>query len=144
MNLEEPLNSPKYDIADQHVKKLHNGYELDVKRSSSGHVFTNFPSTNQRVFSTKYNVILFILICWSARKWEKMPCLNNKEFVVVFQLRNIGEKIRKFVLGKFVKTCHELNNRERKSCQYKNFAPMSNAQTNPSRTFEPNCSFKFV
>ena len=32
MNLEEPLNSPKYDIADQHVKKLHNGYELDVKR----------------------------------------------------------------------------------------------------------------
>ena len=100
MNLEEPLNSPKYDIADQHVKKLHNGYELDVKRSSSGHVFTNFPSTNLRVFSTKYNVILFILICWSAQKWEKMPCLNNKEFVVVvFQLRNIGEKIRRFVFG---------------------------------------------
>ena len=46
MNLEEPLNSPKYDIADKHVKKLHNGYELDVKRSSSGHVLTNFPSTN--------------------------------------------------------------------------------------------------
>ena len=77
MNLEEPLNSPKYDIADQHVKKLHNGYELDVKRSSSGHVFTNFPSTNLRIFSTKYYVILFILICSKVRK---MPCLTNKNF----------------------------------------------------------------
>ena len=73
-----------------------------------------------------------------------MAFLINTEFVCFFQLRNIGEKIRKFVLGKLMKTCHEFNNRQRKSCQYKNFAPMSNAQTNPSRTFEPNCPFKFV
>ena len=26
------------------------------------------------------------------------------------QLKNIGEKIRRFVFGKFVKTCHELDN----------------------------------
>ena len=32
------------------------------------------------------------------------------------QLRNIGEKIRRFVFKKFVKTCHELDNRsERKA-----------------------------
>ena len=28
-----------------------------------------------------------------------------------FQLRNIGEKIRRFVFGKFVKTCRDLYNR---------------------------------
>ena len=38
---------------------------------------------------------------------KKTPFLSNKDF---FQLRNIGEKIRRFVLGKFVKTCHELDN----------------------------------
>ena len=29
----------------------------------------------------------------------------------LFQLRNIGEEIRRFVFGKFVETCRELNNR---------------------------------
>ena len=33
-----------------------------------------------------------------------MPFLTNKK------PRNIGEKIRRFVFGKFVKTCHELDN----------------------------------
>ena len=74
MNLEEPLNSPKYDIADKHVKKLHNGYELDVKRSSSGHVLTNFPSTNLRIFSTKYYVKYYLFLFAEMLKSEK-ECL---------------------------------------------------------------------
>ena len=86
MNLEEPLNSPKYNIADQHVKKLLNGYELDVKRSSSGHDFTNFPNTNLRIFSTKYYVHLV------KSKLRKMPCLTNKEFVFFFNWEILGEK----------------------------------------------------
>ena len=38
-----------------------------------------------------------------------MSFLPNKEFVCFFQLRNMGEKIRRFVFGKFVKKCRELD-----------------------------------
>ena len=41
-----------------------------------------------------------------------MPFLTNinKKCGFLFQLRNIGEKIRKFIFGKFVITCRELDN----------------------------------
>ena len=32
MNLEEPLNSSKYDICEKHIKKLPNGFDLTVKK----------------------------------------------------------------------------------------------------------------
>ena len=41
---------------------------------------------------------------------QLLAFLTNKEFVFFFQLRNIGEKIRRFVFKKFVKTCREFDN----------------------------------
>ena len=38
-----------------------------------------------------------------------MPFLTNNKFLFFFQLKNIGEKIRRFVFEKFVITCRELN-----------------------------------
>ena len=80
--------------------------ESSVYRSSSRHVFTNFPNTNLWIFPTKYYVI-FIFIFSNAQDWDKN---SFQGFSFLFQLRNIGEKIRRFIFGKFVKTCHELNN----------------------------------
>ena len=40
-------------------------------------------------------------------KTEKIILRN---LLVFFQLTNIGEKIRRFVFGKFVKSCHEFDN----------------------------------
>ena len=37
--------------------------------SSSRHVFTNFPNTNLRIFSTKY--VVFVLIFSNPQNWEK-------------------------------------------------------------------------
>ena len=67
-------------------------------RSSSRHVFTNFPITNLQIFSTKYDMI-FVLIFSNAQNREKSSFLTNKE-CFLFQLRNICEKIRRFVFGK--------------------------------------------
>ena len=39
---------------------------------------------------------------------KKMLFLKQQGICFLFQLRNIGEKIRRFVFGKFVKTCREL------------------------------------
>ena len=43
-----------------------------------------------------------------------MPFLTNKQFVCLFNWQILVKKIRRFVLGKFVKTCHELDKRIRK------------------------------
>ena len=46
-----------------------------------------------------------------------MPYLTNKEFVFFFNLKmEIGEKICKFVFGKFVKTCRELDRSQGRIC----------------------------
>ena len=48
-------------------------------------------------------------ICFeNAQNWEKLPFLTNKEFVFFFNWELIG--ICRFVIWKFVKTFHELNN----------------------------------
>ena len=67
---------------------------------SSRNVFTNYP--NLRI-SDRYYVILQML------KTED-----------IFHLRHIGEKICRFVLGKFVKTCRELHNSRVRSEQEEN------------------------
>ena len=56
-------------------------------RSSSRHVFTNFPNTNLRIFSSNYYVIFS-----KAQNWKKLSLMTNNEIVFVFNLRNIGEK----------------------------------------------------
>ena len=48
----------------------------------------------------------------SSKLRKRMPFLTNKEFVVFFQLRNIGEKIRRLVFKRFVKTCRDLDIRK--------------------------------
>jgi hypothetical protein len=77
-------------------------------RSSSQHVSTIFPYTNLRIFSTKYYLI-FVLIFSNAQNWEESAFLYQKWICILFQLRNIGEKIRRFLLRKSVKTCRELD-----------------------------------
>ena len=80
--------------------------ESSVYRSSSRHVFTNFPNMNLGIFSTKYYVP-FVLIFSNAQNWDKRCIFWPIRFFFLFQLRNIGEKIRRFILRKFVKTCHK-------------------------------------
>ena len=50
------------------------------QRSSSWHVFTNFPNTNLRY-------VIFVLIFSNAQNWEKMPFLTNT-ICLFFQLRS--------------------------------------------------------
>ena len=50
------------------------------QRSSSWHVFTNFPITNLRY-------VIFVLIFSNAQNWEKMPFLTNT-ICLFFQLRS--------------------------------------------------------
>ena len=73
--------------------------------SSSWHVLTNFPKTNLRILSTQIlcNNCFDLLNCSKLRKQSQGICL-------FFQQTNVGEKICRFVFGKFVKTCHELDN----------------------------------
>ena len=52
----------------------------NVLWSSSWHVFTKFPKTNSRFFSTKYYVI-FVLIFSDSQNWEKCrEYLSSKKF----------------------------------------------------------------
>ena len=69
-----------------------------------------FPNTNLQFFLTN-NHVCNICLYFSQMIKIETKCLffTNKEFL--FQLRNIGEKIRRFVFEKFVKTCRELNKR---------------------------------
>ena len=59
--------------------------------------FRDFPNTNLRIFSTKYDII-FVLILSNAQNWEKKTFLTNRD-LFPFQLRNIG--------AKFVDSCLE-------------------------------------
>ena len=111
-----------------------------------------FPNTNLQIFSTKYFVI-FVYIFSNDQNWEWLPFLTNREFVFVFQLSNIGEKICRFVFGKFVKTCREFHNSEQNYarswridqycfwCHWRSHTskirgtPMSQMQTSRSRLF---------
>ena len=81
---------------------------LGSQRSSSRHVFTNFQNMNLRIISTKCYEI-FVMNCSKMRK--KNAFFDQQGICFLFELRNIGEKIRKFVFGKFVKTCRELDKR---------------------------------
>ena len=62
-------------------------FDIKFQRSSSRHVFTNFPNTNLRIFSSNYYVISS-----KAQNWKKLSLMTNNEIVFVFNLRNIGEK----------------------------------------------------
>ena len=41
--------------------------------------------------------------------FEYLQRLKTEKICFLFQRRNFGEKVRRFVLTKFVKTCHELD-----------------------------------
>ena len=65
-------------------------------RSSSRHVFTNFPNTNLRIFSSKYYAI-FVLTFSKVQTWERMSLMTlmtNEEFVFVFNWEIL---VKKFV-----------------------------------------------
>ena len=67
------------------------------------HLFSEYQTTN---FSHKYYVT-FVLIFSNAQNLETKILFGTIRFL--FQLRNIGGKIHRFVYEKFVKTCSELD-----------------------------------
>ena len=81
-------------------------WHLTIEFTTCFHGFSEYESTN---FSTKYYLI-FVFIFSNNQNWDfffwpirNLFCLFNWEILV--------KQIRRFVLGKFVKTCRELNNR---------------------------------
>ena len=61
--------------------------------------------------STNYFYQMLCNICYDLLKTEgKNAFFDQQGICFLFELRNNGEKIRKFVFGKFVKTCRELDN----------------------------------
>ena len=67
--------------------------------SSSWHVFTNFPETNLRKFSTKFSA-KFVLIFSDGQNWKK----------AFLYLEILVKTIGRILFGRLVKTCHELSN----------------------------------
>ena len=62
--------------------------------------------------STKffYQMLLNIFFDFiKCSKLRKNASFDQEETYFLFQLRNIGEKVCRFVFGKFVKTCRELD-----------------------------------
>ena len=78
------------------------------QRSSSQHIFTNFSNTNLRnvMLCNILNIFFDFLQCSKLRKYA---FFDQQEICSLFQLRNIGGKIRRFILRKFVKKWHELD-----------------------------------
>ena len=79
-------------------------------RSSSWHAFMYSPNTNLPFF---FYQRLCNICFWffQTLKTEKKGFFGPIKNLCSFLLRNMGEKIHRLVFGKFMKTCHELNNR---------------------------------
>ena len=77
-------------------------------RSSSRHVFTNFPNTNLRIFSTKY-LVKFVLISSNDHNWEKNAFLPIRT-MLSFWNEKYWWKNSYFIFKKFVKAWRELDN----------------------------------
>ena len=71
-----------------------------------------FQITNLLIFSTKCHLIFFSL-------FSQMPKTEKKSLLAFFfNWEILGEKFRRFVFGKFVKTCRDLDKRPSWSLQH--------------------------
>ena len=98
--------------ADQQIAHLHELRPSNVLQTAMNHLLCNAIGQAHDMFSRIFRIRInefLVLIFSNAQNWEKMSYLTNKRICFLLQLhvRNIGEKIRRFVFKKFVKTCHD-------------------------------------